>query len=297
MTNRIEAPFGPVVTAVVTPFGEDGSVDYESFWRLLKHLEENGSDAVLVAGSTGESPTLSSIEKLSLFKTAVEAVGANMEIIASTGTCDTRESVEMTREAVGLGVHGVLAVTPYYSKPPQEGLFRHFVAIADASEVPIMLYNDPGRTACVIDVGTAVRLGQHPRIVAIMDAVDDIEFTKAELDAVPHDFAVYAGSDHMTYPIVNAGGVGAVSVASHLVGPKIREMIEATIAGEERAADLDAELRPVFDALSLESNPMPLKAALNAMWGPVGDPRLPLVPASEDSLVAIERSMGAVRTQ
>jgi 4-hydroxy-tetrahydrodipicolinate synthase len=298
MTERTNPPFGPVVTAVLTPFTEDGAVDYEAFWRLLKFLAENGSDGVLVSGTTGESPTLSVVEKLSLYKTAVEAIGGKMQVIAGTGTYDTKESVELTREAVAVGVDGVLAVTPYYSKPPQEGLFRHFVAIADASEVPVMLYNIPGRTARLIHVGTLVRLAAHPRIVAVKDAVDDIEFSQRELAEVPGDFAVYAGSDGMTRQIVEAGGVGVVSVASHIAGPQMRRLVEAAASGDgEEAAGLDAELQPLFAALFLEPNPMPLKAGMNALWGPVGDPRLPLIPASTETLAAIEQAVGAVRVQ
>jgi 4-hydroxy-tetrahydrodipicolinate synthase len=298
MTERTNPPFGPVVTAVLTPFTEDGAVDYEAFWRLLKFLADNGSDGVLVSGTTGESPTLSVVEKLSLYKTAVEAVGGKMQVIAGTGTYDTKESVELTREAVAVGVDGVLAVTPYYSKPPQEGLFRHFVAIADASEVPVMLYNIPGRTARLIHVGTLVRLAAHPRIVAVKDAVDDIEYTQRELSEVPDDFAVYAGSDGMIRQVVEAGGVGVVSVASHIAGPRIRQLVQAAAAGDAaEATRLDDELQPLFSALFLEPNPMPLKAGMNALWGPVGDPRLPLIPASNETLAAIEHAVGAVRTQ
>jgi len=298
MADQTNPPFGPVVTAVLTPFTEDGSVDYEAFWRLLKYLGENGSDGVLVSGTTGESPTLSVIEKLSLYKTAVEAVGGKMQVIAGTGTYDTKESVELTREAVGVGVDGILAVTPYYSKPPQEGLFRHFVAIADASEVPVMLYNIPGRTARLINVDTLQRLAAHPRIVAVKDAVDDIDFTERELAQVPDDFAVYAGSDGMTRQIVEAGGVGVVSVASHIVGPQIRRLVTAASDGDnEEAARIDTELQPLFNALFLEPNPMPLKAGMNALWGPVGEPRLPLIPAEDATLAAIEHAVGAVRAQ
>jgi 4-hydroxy-tetrahydrodipicolinate synthase len=296
MTERSNPPFGQVVTAVLTPFTEEGAVDYEAFWRLLKFLAENGSDGVLVSGTTGESPTLSVIEKLSLYKTAVEAVGGKMQVIAGTGTYDTKESVELTREAVGLGVDGVLAVTPYYSKPPQEGLFRHFVAIADASEVPVMLYNIPGRTARLIQVETLKRLAVHPRIVAVKDAVDDIDFSRRELDQLPDDFAVYAGSDGMTRGIVEAGGVGVVSVASHIAGPQMRLLVEAAAGGDsEEAERLEAELQPLFSALFLEPNPMPLKAGMNALWGPVGDPRLPLITATDETLAAIELAVGAVR--
>ncbi len=290
-------PFGSLLTAVITPFDGEGAVDYDAFWRMLLHLRDTGTDGVVVCGTTGEGPTLSDEEKLALFSTAVDAAGPDhrMTVIASTGTYDTAHSVEMTRRAADIGCDGVMAVTPYYSKPPQEGLYRHFVAIADATDLPVLLYNIPGRTATVIEVDTLARLAEHPNIVAVKDAVDDIGYTTRSLAALPETFAVYAGSDAFALASLRAGGVGVVSVAAHLVGLRLKAMIEAVRSGDlDTAAAVDAELAPLFTALFLETNPIPLKAALNRWWGPVGEPRLPLVPASDDTLTRLEAALQSV---
>lgn len=295
MDHRPDAPFGPILTAVITPFGEDGSVDYGTFWRLTRHLADNGSDGIVVAGTTGESPTLSKVEKIALFKAAMDAVGDRMKVVAGVGTYDTKESIELAGRAADAGCHALMAVTPYYSKPPQEGLYRHFTAIADATDLPLMLYNIPGRTVVRIEIDTLRRLAEHPHIVAVKDAVDDIEWSRSEIQALPEGFAVYSGSDIMTREIVAAGGVGVVSVASHLAGPRIRELVEATIAGdEERAAHIDGELRRLAEALFAEPNPMPLKAGLTDLWRPVGEPRLPLVPASDETTKRVREAVEAL---
>lgn len=287
-------PFGELLTAVITPFTPEGSVDYEAFWRLLRHLAGTESDGVVVSGTTGESPTLSADEKAALFATAVDAVGSRMHVVAGTGTYNTAESIELTERAAEVGCDGVMAVTPYYSKPPQEGLYRHFAAIAEATDLPVLLYNIPGRTARLIEVETLVRLAHHPKIVAVKDAVDEIDFTRRSLDALPGDFAVYAGSDAMTLDIVMAGGAGVVSVASHLVGPQIKRMIRAAKSGDEGLArKIHDALTPLFTALFVEPNPMPVKAAMNRWWETVGEPRLPLIPASEATLAQIEASLEA----
>jgi 4-hydroxy-tetrahydrodipicolinate synthase len=292
MEHRPDAPFGQVLTAVLTPFTEQGSVDYATFWRLLKHLVEHGSDGVVVAGTTGESPTLSSVEKVALFKAAVEAVGDKVRVIAGTGTYNTRESVELTQRAAEAGCHGVMAVTPYYSKPPQEGIYRHFVAIAEATDLPVLLYNIPGRTARIIEVDTLVRLAEHPKIAAVKDAVDDLEWSQKAIAALPDGFAVYSGSDAMTLGLVAAGGVGVVSVAAHLAGKQIKRMVEAAVTDDmDEAGRLNEGLMPLFNALFLEPNPMPLKAGMSALWAPVGEPRLPLVPASNETLDRIVEAM------
>ncbi len=292
METRAPAPFGAVVTAVLTPFDQEGAVDYATFWRLLRYLAENGTEGVLIAGTTGESPTLSTVEKVALFKAAVEAVGDRVKVIAGSGTYDTAESVELSKRAADVGVDGLLAVTPYYSKPPQEGLYRHFRAIAGATDLPVLLYNIPGRTARLIEVDTIVQLAGVPQIVGVKDAVDDLEFTRKQLAAVPHDFAVYSGSDDMTREIVDAGGVGVISVASHLVGPQMARLVTAVIEGEgEEAAKIEESLAPLFEALFIEPNPMPLKAGMSSMWGPVGEPRLPLVPAAPATLSLLESAM------
>ena len=295
MESRPEAPFGQVLTAVITPFGDDGSIDYGTFWRLTRFLADHGSDGIVVGGTTGESPTLSKVEKVALFKAAVDAVGDQMKVIAGAGTYNTRESVELAQRAADSGVHGVMAVTPYYSKPPQEGLFRHFTAIADATELPMMIYNIPSRTCRLIEIETLVRLADHHRIVAVKDAVDDLDFTRREIEALPEGFAVYSGSDSMTREIVRMNGVGVVSVAAHLAGEKVKAMVEAAVWGNDEEADhLNGLLGPLNAALFLEPNPMPLKAGLDMAWDPVGDPRLPLIPASGDTRAALESALAGL---
>ena len=295
MKSRPSAPFGPVLTAIITPFSSDGEVDYATFWRLCRHLVSHGSDGVVVAGTTGESPTLTSVEKVALFKAAVDAVGDRATVVAGVGTYDTRESIDMAERAAAVGCDGLMAVTPYYSKPPQSGLHAHFTAIADATDLPLLLYNIPGRTARLIEIDTLASLAEHPSIVAVKDAVDDIDYTRRSIEALPEGFAVYSGSDSMTRDIVTAGGVGVVSVASHLAGPHIRQMVEAIIAGDDAEAErLDTLLAPLFESLFLEPNPMPLKGGLNALWDHVGQPRLPLVAATPQTVKLVEEAMAAV---
>lgn len=294
MDNTTQNPLGQVLTAVITPFDDEGAVDYGTFWRLTRYLVDHGSDGIVVAGTTGESPTLSKVEKIALFKAAVDAVGDKAVVVAGTGTYDTRESIELTRRAAEVGCTAVMAVTPYYSKPPQEGLYRHFSAIADASELPMMLYNIPSRTARLIEVDTLVRLSTHERIIAIKDAVEDIEFSRQSIEALPDDIAVYAGADSMIKAICEAGGVGVVSVASHLAGPQVRRLVHAARTDDVGdAAKLHDGLMPLFDALFAEPSPMPIKAALSSTWGAVGDPRLPLVAARPETTAMIEEALEA----
>jgi 4-hydroxy-tetrahydrodipicolinate synthase len=296
MDARPTAPFGEVLTAVLTPFDESGAVDYTTFWRLLKYLADTGCDGVVVAGTTGESPTLSDVEKVALFKAAVEAVGDRMTVIAGTGTYDTKHSIGLTEQAEEAGVDAVMAVTPYYSKPPQEGLYRHFTAIADATDLPVLLYNIPGRTARLIEIETLVRLAAHPRIVAVKDAVDDLDWSRKQIAALPDGFAVYSGSDAMTRGIVEAGGVGIVSVAAHFAASQVKRLVQAAVAGEEaEARKIDEALAPLCTALFVEPNPMPLKGGMNALWDRVGDPRLPLVPAAPSTVAQIEEAMETAR--
>ncbi|BDG59427.1 4-hydroxy-tetrahydrodipicolinate synthase [Caldinitratiruptor microaerophilus] len=274
-------PFGRLVTAMVTPMQADGSVDYERAALLARRLADEGSDAIVVAGTTGESPTLSRDEKLRLFETVARAVGARVKVLAGTGSYNTAESVQLSRQAEGTGVHGLLLVTPYYNKPPQEGLFRHFGAIAEATRLPIMLYNVPSRTSVNLLPATVARLVRaFPNIVALKECVP--EQAGAVLREAPEGFAVYSGDDAATLPIMAQGGVGVVSVASHVVGPRMREMIDAYVAGDvARAARIHQELLPVFKALFATTNPILVKAALEMVGFPVGGLRLPLVEATE----------------
>lgn len=289
MDNRPTAPFGTVLTAVLTPFDEDGAVDYGVFWKLIRHLADNGNDGVVVTGTTGESPTLSKPEKVALYKAAVEAAGDRMKVIAGTGTYNTAESVALTEQAATVGVDAVMAVTPYYSKPPQQGLVKHFTAIAEASDLPLMLYNIPGRTGRLIEVPTLVELANHDKIIAVKDAVGDVDYTSRAIAELAEGFAVYSGDDARTKDIVYAGGVGVISVAAHLVGSQIQKMIAAIVdENHDEATRIHDALTPIFEALFVEPSPMPLKAGMTALWENVGQPRLPLVPASEETIEKVK---------
>ncbi|MDP3983610.1 MAG: 4-hydroxy-tetrahydrodipicolinate synthase [Acidimicrobiia bacterium] len=289
-------PFGRVLTAMITPFTEEGRLDYDRAWNLARYLTEHGSDGLVVTGTTGESPTLTNDEKVALYRTVVEAV-ANREtmVLAGTGTYDTAESVYLTQRAQEVGCNGILAVTPYYSRPSQEGLVAHFQAMADASDLPVLLYNIPGRTARRIEIETLKRLADHPRIVAVKDAVMDIDFTSQTCQEVPQ-LAVYSGQDSMTLPMMAVGAIGVVSVISHLAGDVVRQLVAAAAAGDlPRARQLHHQLLPLAFACFLEPNPAPVKAAMNALWEPVGSPRLPLVAASESTLAAVKEALGVVQ--
>lgn len=277
---------------MITPFDESGAVDYQAAWDLARYLISHGNDGLVVCGTTGESPTLSTEEKLGMFRTVVEAVGDRAVVIAGTGTYNTAESVEMSQQAAELGCHGVMAVTPYYNKPPQEGLFRHFTAIADATDLPVLIYNIPGRTSRLIEVDTLARLSHHDRIVATKDAVEDLEFTRRTLESVSETFAVYSGQDSFTLPMMEIGAVGIVSVAAHLVGDQIQAMTTAARDKEyDEARIIHERLMPLFGALFLEPNPMPLKAVLSQLWQPVGDPRLPLIPPAPETVAAVREAL------
>lgn len=285
-----------MLTAVLTPFDEGGAVDYGVFWKLIRHLADNGSDGVVVTGTTGESPTLSKPEKIALYKAAVEAAGDRMKVVAGTGTYNTAESIALSEQAAAVGVHGIMAVTPYYSKPPQQGLVKHFSAIADATELPMMLYNIPGRTSLLIEVPTLVELAAHDRIVAVKDAVGDHDYTARALAELPEGFAVYSGDDGRTKDIVYAGGVGVVSVASHFVGNQIQKLIAAVLAEDHDEANrIQEALTPIFGALFIEPSPMPLKAGMAALWESVGEPRLPLVPAAEGTTEQVKAGYEAAQ--
>lgn len=295
MQHRPDAPFGRVLTAIVTPFDGNGAVDYAAFWKLINHLHKHGSDGIVVAGTTGESPTLSKPEKVALFRAAVDAAKGSMTVVAGTGTYDTKESVALSEAAADAGVDAVMAVTPYYSKPPQEGIAQHMRAIADSTDLPLMLYNIPGRSATRIEIDTLVELANHPSIVAVKDAVDDIEWSSRALSALPDGFAVYSGSDTMTKDLVAANAVGVVSVTAHLAGPEISRMVTATIEEDwDTANRINDLLKPLNQALFDEPSPMPLKGALNEFWDSVGQPRLPLVPAKENTVQTVGRALDPV---
>lgn len=289
MTN----PFGSVLTAMITPFSPDGSVDYGCAARLAVHLADNGSDGVLLTGTTGESPTLSGDEKAALYATVAEAVGGRAAVVAGTGTYDTRYSVDMSRRAEAAGADGIMAVTPYYSRPPQRGLIAHFRAVADATDLPLIVYNIPGRTARLIEVETLAEIARHPQVAAVKDAVEDVEFTRVSREALPDDVVIYSGTDSVTLPLMEVGAAGVISVASHFAGRRIKDMVEAFAAGDRAEAQrLHEGLMPLFEACFIETNPIPTRAGLTELWEPVGDPRPPLVAAYDSTRRAVVAAAG-----
>jgi 4-hydroxy-tetrahydrodipicolinate synthase len=278
---------------MVTPFRSDGTVDLEQFRELASFLVENGSDGLVVSGTTGESPTLSDEEKLELFRAAVETVGDRATVIAGTGTYDTGHSVHLTREATKLGVDGILVVTPYYNKPPQRAIVRHFEEIAAATDLPVVAYNIPGRVVVNIEPATIARLAEIENVVAVKQALDDPE--QARFIAEETRLDLYSGDDPNTFAFLELGGVGVVSVTAHLWGPQIAEMIRRHRDGDvEGARAVHEELRPSYDLLQIQVNPIPIKAALNLTGHEVGGHRLPMVEPDEDELarirVCLERS-------
>jgi 4-hydroxy-tetrahydrodipicolinate synthase len=293
----MSARFGEVITAIVTPFKSDGSLDVDGVRSLSSHLVEHGSDGLVVCGTTGESPTLSHEEKLTLFETIVDEVGGRASVIAGTGTYNTAESIELTRQAADLGVDACLVVTPYYSKPPQNALLAHFTAVADASPVPLVIYDIPGRTGKRVERPTMRELARHNRIVAVKDAVGDASETaklRSELDADgSHDFEIYSGDDPLLLPHLGAGAVGIVSVCSHLVGAQIKQIFSAWNDGKvDEAKRIYTELVPLMGTImGITTSPIPVKAALNMIGVPVGEPRLPLVPATDEESAAIRASL------
>lgn len=294
-----KARFGEVLTAMVTPFGDDGSLNAGAARALARHLVTHGSDGIVVAGTTGESPVLTHDEKLALFEAVVDEVGDTATVIAGTGTYNTAESIELTRAAGALGVDACLVVTPYYSKPPQNGLLAHFRAIAEASTVPLMIYDIPGRTGRRVERPTMVALASHERIVAVKDAVGDPVETarlRGELDAAGHhDFEIYSGDDVLLLGHVASGAVGIVSVCSHLVGPQIKQVFAAWSDGKvEEAQRIYLELMPLMSTImSLTASPIPVKAAAAMIGLDVGEPRLPLVPPTEEEAAAIRATLEA----
>jgi 4-hydroxy-tetrahydrodipicolinate synthase len=284
--------FGSVVTAMVTPFREDHAVDLARAQELASWLVEHGSDAIVVAGSTGESPTLTYKEKAELFRAVGEAIRGRGKLICGTGTYSTAESLELTQAAEEADADGLLVVTPYYNKPPQRGLVAHFERIADATELPMILYNIPGRTGTRIEHETLLQLARRRNILAVKDSTGDFQSITKLVAESPDGFEVYSGDDWATFGYLCLGAVGVVSVASHLVGPQIRQMIELIETGDVPAArKIHESLSPLFNALFVTSNPIPLKAALEMVGRPCGVPRLPLVPATPEEKERVRRAL------
>lgn len=276
---------------MVTPFSADGSVNYDMAERLADHLVNHGSDGLVVCGTTGESPTLSWQEEYQLFKAVKQAVGGRAKVVAGTGSNSTHEAIEATQKASHLDLDGALQVVPYYNKPPQEGLYEHFKQIAQTvPDLPIMLYNIPGRTGCNLAVETVARLAHVDNIVAIKEASGSLDQVSQIRLNTPADFLIYSGDDSLTLPTLSVGGCGVVSVASHLVGNQIQAMIQAYEAGQvKQATDLHLQLLPLFKALFVAPNPVPVKAALTQRGWDVGSVRLPLYPASEEVLALLDQ--------
>jgi 4-hydroxy-tetrahydrodipicolinate synthase len=276
---------GELLTAIVTPFRADGSLDLEAFRRLVRHLVDNGSDGLVVTGTTGESPTLSDDERFQLYAAAVEEVGDRATIIAGTGTYSTAHSVHLTERAHDLGVDGFLVVTPYYNKPPVRGIVRHFEEIAAVTDRPIMVYNIPARVVLNLDTEALAWLAEIPTVTAVKQANDDLEQARR----IPElGLDLYAGDDNLVLPFLEVGGVGGVCVHTHVAGPQVKELIRAYRSGDlEGARRLDRELEPALDLLKVAPNPIAIKAALNLLGHEVGGHRLPLVEASDEERTAV----------
>ena len=282
--------FGRVITAMVTPFDVDGSVHYAEAERLAAYLADNGSDGIVVCGTTGESPTLSWDEEYQLFQVVKKAVAGKAKVIAGTGSNSTSEAIEATQKAAKLGVDASLQVVPYYNKPPQIGLYRHFEAIAAACDLPMMLYNIPGRTGQALEPETIAALAKLAEIVAIKESTGNIDIASQIRQLTPPDFKIYAGDDSLTLPILAIGGSGVVSVASHLVGNDIQQMIGAFESGQHQlAAQLHLKMLPLFKGLFLAPNPMPIKAALKLQGWEVGGLRLPMCELPLESLPQLQQ--------
>jgi 4-hydroxy-tetrahydrodipicolinate synthase len=284
--------FGAVVTAMVTPFHEDHSLDLDAASALAAHLLEHGTETIVASGSTGESPTLTHKEKLELFRAVIDVAKGKGKVLCGTGTYDTAETLELSREAEALGADGLLLVTPYYNKPPQRGLLEHFGLVAGAVGLPIMAYNIPGRTATRIEHDTLLRMAEIPNIVAVKDSTGDFQAISRLIGEAPPDFEVYSGDDWATFGYLCLGAVGIVSVAAHLVGDRIKQLCDLVFSGDIPAArKIHEELTPLFNALFITSNPIPVKTALEMLGHPVGPPRLPLVPATAEEREWIHKAL------
>ena len=283
---------GRLITAMVTPFDSEGKVDYDQAKRLANGLLDSGSDGVIVSGTTGESPTLTIEEKLRLYAEVKESVGGRGAVVAGTGNYSTAESIELSMEAEKQGVDGLLLVVPYYNKPPQEGLYRHFKAIAEHTNLPCIVYNVTSRTSLNMSHETTIRLSAIDNIVGVKEAGSDMDQIARIIDGSRPGFLVWSGNDNETFYIMSMGGYGVVSVASHLIGDQIKHMMGLLLEGDvERAGSEHRRLLPMFKVLFVESNPIPVKYGLNQAGFDVGIPRLPLVPASDSAAAQIDKVM------
>ena len=290
--SRPAPPLGRLLTALVTPFAPDGAVDFDGARRLAAHVVNSGSDGLVVAGTTGESPTLGHAEVLDLFAAVREAV-PSASVVAGCGKNDTASTVALVEEAAKLGVDGILLVSPYYNKPSQRGLLAHFTAAAGATDLPVLLYNIPGRTACEIAPQTILDIVEAaPNVVGVKDAVGNLQKTAWLASRAPEGFSIYAGDDVSTLPMLSVGGVGVVSVSGHLVSDEMARMIDAFPTDPATSRAVHHRLLPLFSALFVESNPVPLKAALRLLGLPGGSVRLPLVDAEAATVDVVRETLG-----
>ncbi|SFD82222.1 4-hydroxy-tetrahydrodipicolinate synthase [Streptomyces aidingensis] len=291
-TSTPQTPFGRVLTAMVTPFTADGALDLDGAQRLAAHLVDAGNDGLIINGTTGESPTTTDAEKADLVRAVVEAVGDRAHVVAGAGTNSTHHSVELARAAERAGATGLLLVTPYYSKPPQEGLHQHFTAVADATGLPVMLYDIPGRTGVPIQTETFARLAEHPRIVANKDAKGDLG--RASWAIATTGLAWYSGDDMLNLPLLSVGAVGFVSVVGHVVTPELRAMVDAITGGDvAKAIEIHQKLLPVYTGMFRTQGVITTKAALSLLGLPGGPLRLPLVGLTEDEAEQLTRDLAA----
>lgn len=290
--ESVKNGFGTLLTAMITPMLDDLSVDYDGAAKLAEYLVEHGSDGLVVAGTTGESPTLTDEERVKLFATVVDAVGGKVPVIAGTGSNSTAHTIELTKQAEKVGVDGVMLVAPYYNRPSQAGLLEHFKTVVQETQLPVMIYNIPSRTGVNITADTMLEIAKLRNVVAVKEASGNLDQVGEIIRRSGRDLKVYSGDDSLTLPVLSIGGDGVVSVASHLVGNRIREMIDAYNNGQTKsAADIHLDLLPLFKVLFITSNPVPVKIALSMMGLPAGPVRLPLANPSEEEINQIKQVM------
>ena len=286
------APFGRVLTAMVTPFEADGSIDLKRAAELAVRLVDEGNDGLVISGTTGEAPTTHRNEKVDLLRAVVDAVGGRAQVLAGVGSNDTEHAIKMSEDAAKAGATGLLAVTPYYNKPPQAGIIAHTIAVAESTDLPVMLYDIPGRTGVPLTHETLLTLAKHPQVVALKDAKDDLVATSHVLAET--DLAVYSGTDALNLPLLSLGAVGFVSVVSHVVTPRLVELVQAYDSGDvARAAGINLSLQPVYAGMFRTQGAILTKAALALLGFPVGGHRLPLVEATPEQVEVLRADLVA----
>ncbi|MGE4169282.1 MAG: 4-hydroxy-tetrahydrodipicolinate synthase [Candidatus Margulisiibacteriota bacterium] len=287
--------FGRIITAMITPFDDNGDVNFDEAIRIGEYLTQNGTDALLLAGTTGESPTLSHDEEFELFRVMIRHFKGKVPIVVGTGSNATATAIAATQEAEKLGADATLQVVPYYNKPPQEGIYQHFKAIAENTDLPLILYNIPGRTSRNMDPETLEKLARIPNIVAIKESAGSVEQMRAMRQMTPSDFDIYSGDDGLTLDFMAEGACGVISVAAHCVGPQMKTMIDAFVSGHhDQARVIETTLKPLFEGLFVTTNPILVKAAMALKGFSVGVPRLPLVPATETEKTILKGLLDAL---